>query len=76
MDRTITARKANRRFPAILRDVQRGESFAVTSRGRPVARIVPFEHATLEADVEDLLVFLDGLPRRRANGRSRDDLYV
>ena len=37
MDRTITAREANRRFPAILRDGQRGETFVVTSQGLPVA---------------------------------------
>lgn len=43
MDRAISASDANRQFSGILRDVKRGESFVVTSRGTPVARIVPVE---------------------------------
>ena len=44
MDRAISASEANRRFSGVLRDVKGGETFVVTSRGAPVARITPIEH--------------------------------
>jgi prevent-host-death family protein len=41
MDRSVSASEANRQFSRILREVSEGESYTVTSHGRPVARIVP-----------------------------------
>jgi prevent-host-death family protein len=41
MERTIPASEANRQFARILREVGQGESFTITSHGRPIARIVP-----------------------------------
>jgi prevent-host-death family protein len=41
MDETITAAEANRSFSRLLRGVQEGHSYLVTSHGRPVARVVP-----------------------------------
>jgi prevent-host-death family protein len=41
MDETITAAEANRSFSRLLRGVQQGQSYLVTSHGRPVARVVP-----------------------------------
>lgn len=45
MDQTISAAAANRQFSRILRGVQEGRSFLVTSHGKPVARIVPCDQA-------------------------------
>ena len=39
--RTVSAADANRYFSALLRDVRTGESISITSRGEPVARLVP-----------------------------------
>lgn len=41
--KTVTAAEANRNFSALLKDVARGERVLVTSRGKPVASIVPPE---------------------------------
>ncbi|MDP1646747.1 MAG: type II toxin-antitoxin system Phd/YefM family antitoxin [Rubrivivax sp.] len=41
--KTVTAAEANRNFSALLRDVARGERVLVTSRGKPVATIIPPE---------------------------------
>jgi prevent-host-death family protein len=41
MDETVTAADANRSFSRLLRGVQEGHSYLVTSHGRPVARVVP-----------------------------------
>lgn len=44
MSRFLSAVDANRRFSALLRAVREGETFVVTSQGRPVARLVPAPH--------------------------------
>ena len=75
MDRTISASDANQRFSEMLRDVQRGEAFLVTSRGRPVARVAPLDAGPKGESVQNLLTFLEGLPRRSASDWGRDDLY-
>ena len=76
MDRAISASAANQHFSEMLRDVQQGEAFVVTSRGRPVARVSPIEAASSRGAIEDLLGFLDELPRRSAGDWRRADLYA
>lgn len=76
MDRIISATEANQRFSELLREVANGESFTVTSRGRPVARVVPADEAEdQQRKVERLLEFVETLPRRRAGPWKREDLY-
>jgi prevent-host-death family protein len=41
MKKTISAADANRKFSEVLRGVREGQSYVVTSHGRPVARIEP-----------------------------------
>ena len=41
MEKAISAADANRRFSEVLRHVKDGQSYVVTSHGRPVARIAP-----------------------------------
>lgn len=43
MQKVVSAADANRKFSEILRSVRKGHSYLVTSRGHPVARIVPTE---------------------------------
>ena len=43
MDREVALREANQRFAEYVRAVEAGESFVITRRGRPVARLVPIE---------------------------------
>ncbi len=40
-DREIPVRELRNDVSRILREVEQGQSFTVTSRGRPVARVVP-----------------------------------
>ncbi len=49
MRKAISAAEANRKFSELLRSVKAGQSYVVTSHGRPVARIEPIE-AGHEAD--------------------------
>ncbi len=43
MEKAISAANANRKFSRVLRDVREGQSYIVTSHGRPVARIAPIK---------------------------------
>ncbi len=75
MDRPITASEANQRFSEMLRDVANGESFTVTSRGRPVARVVPIEHEDQKRKIERLLERMSREPIRYTGPWKREDLY-
>lgn len=75
MERAITASEANQHFSELLRDVADGQSFTVTSRGRPVARVLPVAREEESRSVRRLLRFLVNLPVRHSGNWSRDDLY-
>ena len=76
MDRAISASDANQRFSEMLRAVQQGETFVVTSRGRPVAKVSPVDDAAGQAHAIDaLLSFAETLPIRVVGDWRRDDLY-
>ena len=77
MDRIITATEANQRFSEVLRDVSSGESFTVTSRGKPVAEITP-PKATKRPSKEDLRALwdeMDRYPPLITGPWTRDELY-
>ncbi len=76
MERAITASDANQRFSELLREVQDGESFVVTSRGRPVAKVTPVDDLDRQGpEIDALLDFVSALPRRSGQGWRREDLY-
>lgn len=75
--RHVAAADANREFSKILRDVRSGESVIVTSRGEPVAVIVPAKSTpspVREKAVERLLSRLKGQPPAGISWQ-RDELY-
>ena len=77
MEKLISAADANRRFSEVLRDVKDGQSYVVTSHGRPVARIAPIEHGR-KTTGSARTVLLGRLRSERVVdvGRwKRDDLY-
>lgn len=75
MDKPISASEANQRFSEMLREVANGESFTVTSRGRPVARVIPVEHEDQRRKIERLLEYTSRLPIRYSGPWKREDLY-
>ena len=75
MSRAISASEANQNFSKLLREVGRGETFVVMSRGRAVAKVVPVDAPDAAQPVDELLSWLDALPRRDAGRWTRDDLY-
>lgn len=78
MKESISAADANRNFSQVLRGVrEEGATYVVTSHGKPVAKIVPFE---ADADLstrarETLLDRLKTAPLARAGRWKREDLY-
>jgi prevent-host-death family protein len=77
MDRIITATEANQRFSEILRDVSAGDSFTVTSRGTPVAQILPPKVAKGhdKQAIREMLARMEDLPGVVTGPYSRDDIY-
>ena len=41
MSKTITLRDANQQFSRCIREVEAGEEFVITRKGKPVARLIP-----------------------------------
>jgi prevent-host-death family protein len=77
VDKTVSALEANRRFSQILRSVSEGDSYVVTSHGRPVARITPVEPETsrLVEARQVLLARLAAEPVIDIGRWTRDELY-
>ena len=75
MDRLVSATEANQRFSEMLRDVSAGGSVTITSRGRPVARLVPVERKDRKAAIDALLAMSRALPVHYSGPWSREDLY-
>ncbi len=77
MDRIVTATEANQRFSEILRDVGAGDSFTVTSRGKPVAEITPPKPGNRQSKqaIREMLARMDKLPGIVTGPWTRDDLY-
>jgi prevent-host-death family protein len=77
VQKAISAAEANRKFSELLRSVKAGQSYVVTSHGRPVARIEPIEEQTRSEAKAALLAHLESRPvRRRPIGHwKRDELY-
>ena len=80
MEKKIPAAEANRSFSRLLREVQNGASFTVTSHGRPVARLVPADSETAdraarEAAFDALLARLRSQPALNLGKWTREELY-
>ncbi len=77
MDQPISASGANRNLSQILRDVRDGQSYVVTTHGKPVARIIPYAAADAARDEAraGLMQRLAGQGAIDIGPWSRDDLY-
>ena len=77
MQKVISAAEARRKFSELLRSVKTGQSYVVTSHGRPVARIGPVEEQSRSNAKAALLARLKAQPvLRQPIGRwKRDELY-
>ena len=75
MDRLITASEANQRFSEMLRDVASGDSFTVTSRGRPVARVTSVDDTGSKEAFERMMASLKARPLMQIKPWKREDLY-
>lgn len=80
MDRSISATDANREFSRVLSEVANGQTYVVTTRGKPVMKMVPVERD--EADKAErnarLKAFLEELgkyPAQNLGRVTRDDGY-
>lgn len=81
MDKEVTLRDVNQRFAQYVRAVEQGETFVITRRGTPVARLVPIEIGKRVLTPEQQATRERALERMRrgidmGGGRfNRDELY-
>lgn len=62
MDRQITQRELRNETPAIMREVEHGESFVLTRNGTPIADIVPHSRRPEFISATEFLDLLVDLP--------------
>jgi prevent-host-death family protein len=67
-DAEVTAFEAKTRLSELLREAERGRSFVIRRRGKPVARLVPFARDRLTADFKRTLKAFREI-RSRLSGR-------
>ena len=75
--KTISAAEANRYFSSLLKDVSRGEEVLVVSRGKAVARVLPYDKSSSERE-SARNILLARLRKQTSGGRRnwrRDELY-
>jgi prevent-host-death family protein len=77
VEKMVAAAEANRRFSELLREVREGNTYIVTSHGRPVAKIVPLsnDERTGEAAHAALLEHLRSQTAVNAGKWTREELY-
>lgn len=77
MEELISAADANRQFSRLLRGVRKGQSYVVTSHGKPIARIIPADRQPGLAKHARaiLLARLEKQPVVEVDRWSRDELY-
>jgi prevent-host-death family protein len=77
MEKAISASDANRKFSQMLREVKEGQTYVVTSHGRPVARIapVPADSPRRSAAHTALLNRLRRQPVLNIGRWTRDEIY-
>jgi prevent-host-death family protein len=64
--KTIGAFEAKTHLSELLRQVERGETFEIRRRNRPVARLVGLPAADRRKDVEDMLAAVRALRKGRS----------
>ena len=75
MEKVVSAAEANRKFSELLRQVKSGQSYVVTSHGRPVARIEPVTEKRDGRAKAALLAHLRAQPIQDIGRWTRDELY-
>jgi prevent-host-death family protein len=75
VEKVFQATEANRHFFRILREVAEGDTFTVTSHGRPIARIVPASTKGSKAAKQRLLEHLRSQPAIEIGSFTRQELY-
>ena len=77
MNRSVSSAQANREFSRLLQAVKKGQSYVITSHGKPVARISPFEeNSRLAERAHDLLLDrLESQAVKHVGKWTREELY-
>lgn len=72
--RTVSLMTANQEFSRLIKEVERGEGFLITRRGRPVAKLVP--HAADKAADPEWAAAYERMIARLEEGASLGGLRI
>ena len=75
MEKYVSATEANQRFPELVRKVSAGDSYIVTSRGKPLIKMVPLEKKSLKGSLEEFYAKCDARGPIITGPWKREDLY-
>ena len=75
MDKYVSATEANQRFPELVRKVSAGDSYIVTSRGKPLIKMVPLEKKLSKGSLEEFYAKCDARGPIITGPWKREDLY-
>jgi prevent-host-death family protein len=75
MDEKLSVTQAKRRFRLLLQSLREGRSYELTSRGKPIARIIPAVQETLPGARAALLARLEDQPIVPTRRWTRAELY-
>ncbi len=77
MEKRVSAAEANRHFTHLLKGVQSGATFVITSHRKAVAKLIPIaeDDARKDRAWRHLLARLESQPAIRVGRWTRDELY-
>ena len=78
MEKPVSAAEANREFSRLLQEVKKGDTYIVTSHGKPVAKIGPIGEGNRFREEARTLLFdrLRAKPAVEIGPWTRDELYA
>jgi prevent-host-death family protein len=75
LNKTIGSFEAKTHLAALIEDVQKGDEYIITRRGKPVARLVPYSNHDTEMKTADIINRFDSI-RNSIKGKVNIKDYI
>jgi prevent-host-death family protein len=75
MEKYVTTTEANQRFPDLVRKVSAGDTYIVTSRGKPLIKMAPLDKKPSKGSLEEFYAKCDARGPIITGPWKREDLY-
>ena len=75
MNKLIGSFDAKTHLSALIDNVQKGDEYIITKRGKPVARLIPYDNHEIDIKIEDIIIQFD-LIRNSIKGHVHIKEYI